>query len=719
MRNVSAALRTWLLTATTLTAPLNAFAAEPSSPSRSEPVMLKADSMDYERETGLVVATGHVEVVQGDYILLADKITYDQPNQLMRAIGNVSVLEPSGNVYFADSVELTEDMKHGLIRQFSARLADNSVFAASSARRVDENITELKDAVYSPCRVTCDDGTGKTPLWQIAADEVKIDQAKKRVTYDNARFELFGVPVGFTPFLAHPAPGAPNQSGLLTPELALDKNLGFIYRQPVYYAINPDRDLTVTPMLTTKEGPVLIGEYRQLYDTGGMTWKGSITRPEDRDALGNRTQGRTNRGHIDAHGKFDLTPDWNWGFDVRRTTDDTYLRKYDFSSDPLLTSKAYVEGFDIIKGNTRSYALAETLAFQGLTIDDDSKRSPFITPLAQFHYESEPLTLGSRFKLDASTLALSREEGPESRRISLTGSYTVPYVTEGGHMFEASAELRGDGYDVSNVLQPDGSEFSGTTGRIIPQGSVSWRYPLMRRFTGSTVTVEPVVTGIISPYGHNTNKIPNEDSAIPEFTDINLFSANRFAGLDRIESGPRVNYGIRSRWQLSDIEQVSFLLGQTYRLDNDPLFPISNDLTSRFSDYVGMLGATYGPLDLAYRFRLDRDDLRPQRNEVDANFYYERLTLGSTYVKLNDDPIIGNKEEILGNAGLKLTNEWTATTYARHDLERKQLTGTGLGFIFQNECLMLSTTINRDNTSDRDIRASTSFNVQVSFKNLD
>ncbi len=37
--------------------------------------------------------------------------------------------------------------------------------------------------------------------------------------------------------------------------------------------------------------------------------------------------------------------------------------------------------------------------------------------------------------------------------------------------------------------------------------------------------------------------IPNEDSLDFEFTDDNLFSLNRFPGIDRLEGGPRANVG--------------------------------------------------------------------------------------------------------------------------------------------------------------------------------
>src|SRR3546814_4226280 len=47
---------------------------------------------------------------------------------------------------------------------------------------------------------------------------------------------------------------------------------------------------------------------------------------------------------IDAEGRFDLDDTWRWGFEANRTTDDTYLRAYDFDDSRTLESEAFLEG---------------------------------------------------------------------------------------------------------------------------------------------------------------------------------------------------------------------------------------------------------------------------------------------------------------------------------------------------------------------------------------
>ena len=56
---------------------------------RDKPVTFIADQVEYDREAGIVTASGHVEAWQGDHVLRADKIIYDRNTGVAAAKGNV------------------------------------------------------------------------------------------------------------------------------------------------------------------------------------------------------------------------------------------------------------------------------------------------------------------------------------------------------------------------------------------------------------------------------------------------------------------------------------------------------------------------------------------------------------------------------------------------------------------------------------------------------
>ena len=72
--------------------------------------------------------------------------------------------------------------------------------------------------------------------------------------------------------------------------------------------------------------------------------------------------------------------------------------------------------------------------------------------------------------------------------------------------------------------------------------------------------IEPIVSGTWSTKGNNPSSIPNEDSQDVEFDDTNLFKPSRFPGIDRVEGGGKISYGVRYGMFGAGCEPVSGLV---------------------------------------------------------------------------------------------------------------------------------------------------------------
>ena len=245
------------------------------------PIVLQADELVHDKNSGIVIASGNVQAAQGARVLLADRITYNERTDRVTATGNVTLLEPSGEVIFADHMELEDQMKSGVIRNIRIILSDDSRFAANGAVRSGGNRTEMSKAVFSPCPL-CAEHPGKSPLWQIKAAKVVHDQRRQQITYTDAFFELFGAPIAYTPYFSHPDPTVKRRSGFLTPSFGGSSLLGTTIQIPYFFNLAPNRDATFSPIFTSGEGVVLTGEYRQRIESGKFSLSGSVTRPEKR-----------------------------------------------------------------------------------------------------------------------------------------------------------------------------------------------------------------------------------------------------------------------------------------------------------------------------------------------------------------------------------------------------------------------------------------------------
>ena len=688
------------------------------------PALITADELTYDEANGLVIASGNVEITQAGRVLLADRVTYDINGDVVTAEGNVTLIEPGGEMVSADFVHLTGDLKEGFVRDIRVLLADNTRIAAASGTRTGGNRTEFSKGVFSPCELCRDDPT-RPPLWQIKANEVIHDQESHDVIYYDAWIEFFGIPVLYTPYLEHPDPTVDRRSGFLAPTLGSSDFLGYAFEQPYFWAIDDTKDLTVAPIVSTEQGINLTGEYRHLFTDGELRIAGSGT-IADREERGGSVAEDRFRGHIDAEGRFDLDKTWRWGFDAERTTDDTYLRAYDFDTSRTLESEAFLEG---LKG--RNYAAVRGLAYQGLRESDRNDEFPIVAPLADYNFISEPGVLlpGGQYRFDANLMALSRIEGRDSRRVSVVGGYTLPYFGPIGDVYEVTAQVQADGYWTHGVVagsadvNPEDAPGSDTTGRVFPQLAAKWRYPWMSQQGWLQQVIEPTVQAVVSPNGSNPGEIPNEDSLDFEFDDTNLFKLNRFSGRDRVDSGTRIDYGLEWTGVLENGGSAGAFIGQSYRFtENRDVFAEGSGLEDKLSDLVGRVQVSpLEDLDLLYRFRLDKDDLTARRSEVLLDIGPPALNLDLSYFFIKDDDFddeFGDREEVSFGISSRLNENWTVGFQHRRDLVEERALRTAVSLGYQDECFLIEAVAQRTNYRDREIEEDDSVFVRVVFKYL-
>ena len=682
------------------------------------PVLLLADDVTVDEQRQIVTASGNVEITRGDRRLIADKVRYRQIEDDIEAIGNVTLLEPSGETIHADLLTISGDLKNGIIDGLRAKLDKNSRLAAAAGRRIDGSRLEMDKAVYSPCPL-CAESEGD-PLWQISASKVTHDQETKNVTYNHAFFELFGVPILYTPYFTHPDPTVKRRSGFISPSFGTDTQLGFTLETPYYFDLAPHYDLTLAPIFTTEEGVVLAGEYRRRLHHGRYELGGSITRASEAENDDDDQATREEfRGHVVGDGRFALGGGWGWGFDLFAASDDTYLSRYGFSDQDILENRLYAEKID-----GRNYFGANSYGFQGLRSTDDQGLIPIVLPLLDLELSSEPLLFGSRFFLDSNFLALHRTDGLDTRRLSVTGGWELPWLGRLGDQYRLRLSLRNDYYDLDG--DPDTLEDGDrrSENRFIPRATLDWSWPWIGDTFGLTPVIEPIASLTLAPTGINDDDIPNEDSLDLEFDDTNLFEESRFPGLDLVEEGSRVSYGLRFAAIGDGGQKLNALFGQSFRFREDDQFDADTGLDGRFSDYVGRVEFTPDTwFNGRYRFRLDRDTLIPLRNEVSATIGPPKLHVFANYLSLEDDPSVSEeefveREEITAGLQFGLGDQLTFRAQTRRDLQADSTVANTFGLIYRHPCLVLIAGVEQQFTQDRDAGDGTTVSLRLTFQNL-
>ncbi|WP_348771446.1 LPS assembly protein LptD [Azospirillum sp. SYSU D00513] len=696
----------------------------PEAPASGEqqPVLLAADQMTFDEQRGVVTATGNVELSQGDRVVRADSIVYDRNTGVVTATGNIRLQEPGGDVMFADYAELTSDLRDAFVEQIGVLMTDNSRLAGAEGERRAGTLTRLNRAVYSPCNLCKEDPT-RAPLWQIRAVRVVHDKEEKEVRYRDAVMEIFGIPIAYTPYLSHPDPSVDRRSGLLTPTGGVRSEMGVFLRTPYYIDIAPDQDATLE-LGTFSSGSLLLGgQYRKRFDNGRLELNGSVARGDFETPR--QDKGTRLRGYAAANGLFDIDETWRWGFDVKRASDETYLRRYHDDRTDVLTSRAFVEGF-----RGRNYAALNGYAFQDLRFGNPVQE-PVVLPMGVYSALGQPGgLLGGRWSFDSSVLATARSEGgADTRRLAIQPGWEREFHSDTGIVTTLSGSLLFAGYMASDVSRANpalSGDDSIERARLFPQGQLTVRYPFVRYGESSQQLIEPITQLTVAPNVDNS-RFPNEESLDVEFDEVNLFMANRFPGIDRLDGGSRVSYGLRGSIQGYNQGSASLFLGQSYRFTDDDNFGGGTGLDRKQSDYVGHLSLRpAGWLDLDYRFRYDQETLEPRRHLLNATVGTSLLNVSTayTFIDQTQDRSATQRdmlEQALVSVGTRFSSNWSFNVAHIQSIEPDPGPRVSQAVLsYEDECLIFQTVARRDYTEDvnsQEVEGSTLF-FRFVFKNI-
>jgi LPS-assembly protein len=688
----------------------------PEAKGDDAPVHFASAQLAYDDAGQRVIATGDVEFEQNGRILKANQVTYNLTDDVVTAEGDVSLLEANGDVHFADRVQFTDDMKDGFVDTLRSTLADGSRFTAERGRRKGGTKIIMEEASYTPCE-PCKLDPSKPPLWALKADKVTHDQEDKSIAYNNATFEMGGVPVFYTPYFSHPDGTEDQKSGFLAPSFQFSDEQGFGVENNYYWAISPSTDATIGTRVFTEQTPLGLAEVRHRFQDANLVLSGSFTNSE---RPGYEDEGEKTRGHLFGEGLWNINEKWRAGFDAELSSDDQYLRQYDFTSDRVLENDLYVERF-----SGRNYASGRLLSFNDTRVRDVPVDQPDILPEVGMSFYGEPnALLGGRWEAHTSALGLQRS-GAESDmyRASQELAWQGEYITPFGLVNTLTTSARGDAYQLYDLSGIPEDENSDTVTRAYTYAELESSLPFEKPTDFGALRVEPVAAVMFSP-DLDDDRVTNEDSQDAQIDASNIFEANRFPGYDKVEDSSHATYGLRTGAYGGDGSMGEVFLGQSYRFDDNPLFQEGTGLSDQASDIVGQISGRYrSNAALYYRFQLDPEDMRSERHELDGNLNVGRLTLDSTYLYANaleDTEIVESREQISALAGFMLTDEWRIRAGGIYDLgeEDEGLRRSIMGLDYLGQCLTLAFTAQRRLTVDETGENNLEFFLRIGFKNL-
>ena len=720
-------------------------------------LVLSSNELVYNKDTQIVTATGAVQINYGGYRMVAQKVEYNQKSGRMTALGNVELITPDGNRMYGDKMDVTDSFSDGFVNALRIEMPDNTRMVAEKGERVGGNQLILTKGVYTAC-MACSE-QGRAPLWQVKAQRVVQNGVTHTIRLEHARFELFGQPIAYVPWVTVPDNTVKRKSGFLFPSVTVSQRLGVGVTVPYYYVISPSMDATVTATGYSNQGLLLQGEFRQRFENGTHTLRVAGISQMNPDAF---TAGTTDaehktRGMISSKADFRINPRWTFGWDVMAQSDNNFSRTYglDGLNQSTHTNQAYLTGI-----GKRNFFDMRAFYYNVQDTDDNAtaqKQQAYVYPSVDYHYVDPNSVYGGELSTTMNFTHLSRDKtsvldnvanlGDASlndRYLGLSGDYTRlstelqwqrTFTTDQGLVLTPLAALRGDVYGL-DMNGPAAGTYSGNydnsdyAARGMATLGLEAKYPFLITTSNSTHVFEPIAQIYVRPDEQLAGRLPNEDAQSFVFDATNLFDRDKFSGFDRIEGGTRANVGWRYTASFDSGYKLQHIFGQSYQLAGrnsfatDDLVGAGSDsgLETTRSDYVTMFGLTTPQgISLSQSYRFDEKDFAFRRGDTAVGFSNDVFQTSLIYTHIAAQPQYGftsNQDEIQSRAQIKFKEYWSVFGTVSYDLNSNEITRQGVGLSYEDECTIFTVSFLDKKDSTASSATNWSIGARLTFRTL-
>ena len=652
-----------------------------------------AGRLTFDGKTEIATATGLVRLTYGPYVLTATRVVYDMKRGKFSANGSIVLREPNGNVLEADFAELDDKFREGFARHVKALLTNDVTITARYARRYENGITIYEQANYTACK-TCIDEGGR-PLWQIVAREAKHDMEEHTIYYRDARLEIGGVPVFYTPYLAYPDPSVKRRSGFLLPSFH-GGAFGLGVTTPYFWAVAPNQDLTFSPMWTTQQGVLADLEWRHRLQSGIYSIRGYGIHeldPGDTSASDGPW-----RGAVRSKGSFRIDDAWSWGWDGTFASDRAFLDDYGLDSRDMATS--YVQATQLAG---RNYAKVQAIHYRTLTEDEEQDRLPTVLPFVTANYIFADPVAGGELSFDFNAYSLRRFAlGTEQTHAVGIGKWQRQMIGDGGLLLTPFTELRSDVYVSENG--PGADESGDADTYLRPSAGFDMRMPFIAGHDTSQSVLTPVLQMIAAPAEQRDADNANEDAITLNFDTTSLFLSDRFTSFDRYEGGVRANAGLTYTLLRNNGGFLRASFGESFHVAGENSFAVGSGLDGTSSDLVGALALQMNEnVTFGYQARVEEDLSRINVQEASLGLTFDRISGSLSYADVAAAANYGRRfdeQQVWGDSKYKLGEAWSLIGGFRYDIEGNHFMEKTVGVMFECDCMNAQLSYSQDRADD-------------------
>ncbi len=515
----------------------------------------KSSRLDGEQAAYL---SGDVSIEEGYRRLSSDTAEFDRTTKVITLQGNVVIREP-GMLVRADRAVVDQDNGSGLLEPADYLLHKEHIRGtASSLRRKEDETLVLDQASYTLCEPS-------NNSWELRASRISIDQEEGVGRARNARVNIKGVPVFYSPYLQFPT-NDQRLSGFLFPSYSSSSIGGFDISIPYYLNLAPNYDATITPRYMSERGWITETEGR--YMNNKSSWVVGGTYLDDDESTGEE------RWLASVRETGRLSENWTTQIDFTRVSDEDFFD--DLSTVGLnisrLTHLDQLAQLQFSNDDWQGYGKLhqfQTIEPTILPLNRPYKLLPQLN--AARTQTNEPFEL--QYLLGAQYTYFDHEERTRGHRVYAETGVSYPMEWRAAFL-TPTVKIKHASYSLSKSVQDeiafgDDEEPNYTVPLFNIDGGLYFERALELHDSPFVQTLEPRLYYL---YAHEQDQsdIPLFDTTPLTFSFSQLFREDRFTGHDRVGDANQLTIGVTTRFIDDDTgdERLAASLGQIFYFDD-------------------------------------------------------------------------------------------------------------------------------------------------------
>ena len=639
-----------------------------------------------------------------------ENFEYISLKKIFKSLGKIKVKDKKDNTYFFSQIIIDTKNNEMIGTDVKAYLNDEQFkINKKNKPRIYANTAQLKEAgtsfqksTFTFCNYRDED---KCPPWEFSAQEMSHDAAKKTIYYENALIRIYNVPVMYLPYFFHPDPTVKRRSGFLTPNFKNVKSLGASTTIPYFYAINDDKDITISNRIFTEHHPLVLAEYKQAFKDSNLVVDLGYTEGLKKSNT-KKNAGQRSHSFLRYVKNFNKNSRSNeLELNLENISNRKYLKTYKIQTDLINSDENILENY--LKFNSSGeddFIGIEATVFESLK-KDTSEKYEYILPSAT--YSKNIVNGDSIGNIDFTSNFKIENNDTNKTKKTLINDFSWGFKDlffENGVKSRIFSEVKNVNYDSKNIEGLKSDQTSEVFGALGYLSEIDF-YKDFNEYNRHLFTPK-----ILLRYAPGNMK---QETTGGRINDLNIFTLNRTPSNDNFESGLSTTLGFNYE---IDSKEKKFLFsgGQVINQKENKKMSSESSLDEKVSDFVGSANFNYNKkFNFDYKFALDQNYKDLNYNDLNTTINFNSVDLNFNYLK--ETKHYGQKEYFETNVSYLMDTNEKLSIKGKRNLITNSAEYYDLSYEYFNDCLRAGLVYRREFYNDSEVEPEDSLMFKITL----